>query len=139
MNPDVAGEDYQHGALYRTNLRGFVYTRDGRRCVYCGAGKELTLDHVRCRSNGGADRHWNVVAACRRSNEEKDDQELGAWLAKTGRNAVRERAEKTLRYVARLRTGQVALRALAAANIVAPRIAERLEAEGKLRGETQDG
>ena len=72
LHPKVAGTAYQRGALYESNLRGYVLTRDRARCVYCGArpgkgGSEasvvLQLDHVTPRGLG-SDAHWNRVTAC---------------------------------------------------------------------------
>lgn len=59
-------------ALTRQN----VFRRDGHRCVYCGSGHDLTLDHVIPRAKGGRT-HWlNLVTACRRCNSQKGDLDL---------------------------------------------------------------
>jgi len=51
-----------------------LFTRDAHLCMYC-AGKfsalQLTRDHIKPTSRGGADRWENVVAACRRCNQHK--------------------------------------------------------------------
>jgi 5-methylcytosine-specific restriction endonuclease McrA len=41
-----------------------VFLRDRFTCQYCGAGKDLTFDHVIPRSRGGQTTWTNVVAAC---------------------------------------------------------------------------
>jgi 5-methylcytosine-specific restriction endonuclease McrA len=51
-----------------------VYKRDGFKCVYCGSGANLTLDHVIPRSRGGDNSWENLVTCCRRCNAKKDDQ-----------------------------------------------------------------
>jgi 5-methylcytosine-specific restriction endonuclease McrA len=51
-----------------------VLTRDGFRCQYCGVkqlARDLTLDHVVPRSQGGAATWTNIVAACRACNGKK--------------------------------------------------------------------
>jgi 5-methylcytosine-specific restriction endonuclease McrA len=56
--------------LNRRNL----YARDGNRCQYCGkhfATKELTLDHVLPRVQGGEHTWENLVCACVRCNARK--------------------------------------------------------------------
>jgi 5-methylcytosine-specific restriction endonuclease McrA len=56
--------------LNRRNL----YARDGNRCQYCGrhfATKELTLDHVLPRVQGGEHTWENLVCACVRCNAKK--------------------------------------------------------------------
>ena len=54
-------------AFTRFNL----FLRDGFRCQYCGAGDDLTFDHVVPRSRGGRTRWDNVVAACAQCNLKK--------------------------------------------------------------------
>ncbi len=51
-----------------------IYARDGNRCQYCGkvfSTKELTLDHVRPRVQGGENSWVNLVCACVRCNARK--------------------------------------------------------------------
>ena len=105
LHPDVAGESYQLGPLYRTNLKGFVMTRDKRSCVYCGATTKLTLDHVVPRVRHGPNRHTNVVCACAKCNADKGNQDLEAWLATSRRRQVQARRRSTLERVRRIATG----------------------------------
>lgn len=88
--------------MWATNLRAFVLTRDKGRCVYCGDGGRLELEHVRPKSASGPDLHCNLVAACKRcnrANRAKDGLPVGAWLARETRAAVRGRAPRALSYV----------------------------------------
>jgi hypothetical protein len=51
-----------------------LFRRDGNLCLYCAqrfADGELSRDHVRPLSQGGADIWTNVVTACRRCNNTK--------------------------------------------------------------------
>ena len=48
-----------------------VLRRDFYTCQYCGAQRELTLDHVTPRSRGGRHAWENVVIACRDCNQRK--------------------------------------------------------------------
>jgi 5-methylcytosine-specific restriction endonuclease McrA len=60
----------QEVKLNRRNL----YARDGNRCQYCGRHfptKELTLDHVTPRVQGGEHTWGNLVCACVRCNARK--------------------------------------------------------------------
>ena len=60
----------QQVKLNRRNL----YARDNSRCQYCGkhfATKELTLDHVVPRVQGGAHSWENLVCACVKCNAKK--------------------------------------------------------------------
>ena len=63
--------------------RKAVFSRDGGRCVYCGA-TATSLDHVVPRSRGGPHTWDNVVSACGRCNHIKADRgitELGWRMA----------------------------------------------------------
>lgn len=51
-----------------------IYTRDGNRCQYCGrifAVRELTLDHITPRVQGGGNSWQNLVCACLKCNTRK--------------------------------------------------------------------
>ena len=51
-----------------------IYARDGSRCQYCGrhfSSKELTLDHVLPRVQGGENSWTNLVCACVKCNARK--------------------------------------------------------------------
>ncbi len=54
-------------------IRDLVYLRDGYRCVTCGTGRDLTLDHVRAYSKGGPDTIENLQTMCRPCNSRKGD------------------------------------------------------------------
>ncbi|HIA77913.1 MAG TPA: HNH endonuclease [Gammaproteobacteria bacterium] len=54
-----------------------LFRRDTYLCLYCGGQflpSQLSRDHVRPLSRGGADVWQNVVTACRRCNHRKGDQ-----------------------------------------------------------------
>lgn len=51
-----------------------IYARDGNKCQYCGkrfSTQELSLDHVKPRSQGGINSWANVVCCCVRCNVKK--------------------------------------------------------------------
>lgn len=59
-------------------LRHFVRSRAGFACEYCGvsevdSGGELTIDHFKPKSKGGADDQDNLVYCCVRCNLHKRD------------------------------------------------------------------
>jgi len=51
-----------------------VFKRDGFKCAYCGETKDLTLDHVIPKSKGGKSTWENLVSACVKCNNRKDDK-----------------------------------------------------------------
>jgi 5-methylcytosine-specific restriction endonuclease McrA len=60
----------EHVKLNRRN----IYARDGNRCQYCGKHfptRELTLDHVNPRVQGGENTWINLVCACVKCNARK--------------------------------------------------------------------
>ncbi|MDQ3394151.1 MAG: HNH endonuclease [Bacteroidota bacterium] len=72
---------YRGVVLTRQN----IFKRDHFECQYCGAGKELTIDHVMPRSRGGKSTWKNLITACKHCNAKKGHhtpQEAGMALAK---------------------------------------------------------
>lgn len=63
-------------AKISNDLRWHVYERDGFKCVYCGAKKSLSLDHVTAEANGGATIAGNLVTACKTCNSRKRTKSL---------------------------------------------------------------
>jgi len=63
-------------------------------CVYCGNKYELhqlTLDHVKPRTNGGEDLTSNLVPACRSCNQKKGSRNWLQWMRHTfGHRPIRE-------------------------------------------------
>ena len=54
-----------------------ILLRDDHTCQYCGkqvVGKDATMDHVVPRSRGGKSTWTNVVTACHRCNNKKDNR-----------------------------------------------------------------
>lgn len=52
-------------------IRFAVYARDGWRCLHCGSGERLTLDHIYPYSLGGSDAIENLQTLCRPCNSRK--------------------------------------------------------------------
>lgn len=69
----VLGYDRLPREQVKLNRRN-IYARDSNRCQYCGrtfATRELTLDHVLPRVQGGGNAWTNLVCACVRCNARK--------------------------------------------------------------------
>lgn len=70
----------------RRKKRLLIYARDDFKCVYCDrqfTRSDLTLDHVRARSNGGHNHHTNLVTACRSCNSSKQNKTIREWMELT--------------------------------------------------------
>ncbi|MDW8303582.1 MAG: HNH endonuclease [Acidobacteriota bacterium] len=60
-----------------TMKRARIYLRDGYRCQYCGeqkTAKDLTLDHIVPRAQGGESIPQNLVTACIKCNQRKGNR-----------------------------------------------------------------
>lgn len=83
-----------------SGIRWKVFTRDGFRCVYCGATQEtakLVIDHGDPFSRGGDDSIDNYVTACRDCNAGKRDAEAipkAAWIDDDDGDCVTRRGVK---------------------------------------------
>lgn len=58
-------------ATIKPSLRREVYERDEYGCRYCGARKNLSLDHVMPESQGGETTAENLVTCCKSCNSRK--------------------------------------------------------------------
>lgn len=61
---------YKNIVLTRKN----IMKRDGNKCQYCGATKDLTIDHVVPKSRNGKDTWENLVTACNTCNHKKGNR-----------------------------------------------------------------
>lgn len=48
-------------------------------CMHCGAGGELTMDHLIPRSRGGGEDAENIVTCCKHCNSSRGDTDLMTW------------------------------------------------------------
>lgn len=67
----------------RQEKRLAIYLRDNLACIYCGAavenGVQLTLDHIRPRSNGGNNEASNLVTACNSCNSARGNRSVSSF------------------------------------------------------------
>lgn len=61
--------------------------RDGEHCVWCSKvltyrSADATVDHVRCRSHGGASALDNLVLSCAACNHRRANATADVWLAR---------------------------------------------------------
>lgn len=62
------------------------------RCVYCGRGAGMVVDHFVPEAHGGEDSVWNLVPACDRCNSSKQAHDPGLWMEAVGVPAFRQAA-----------------------------------------------
>ena len=119
-NAEVHGKDYQQGPLYQTTLRAFVIHRDNSTCRYCGKkARPVELDHVIPRSLSGPNTPWNLVVACHKCNQRKDNKSLAEFL--------KRRPQRLADIEAQL---QKPLASAAHMNVIIPELLRRLCQQG---------
>ncbi|MBW8036494.1 MAG: HNH endonuclease, partial [Planctomycetes bacterium] len=62
-------------------VRRIVFARDNYRCIYCGATKDLVLDHFIPFVEGGSSSQLNIVTACSLCNDAKHDSNPAVFIA----------------------------------------------------------
>jgi HNH endonuclease len=80
--------------------------RDGEHCVWCRTAisyrsVHATLDHIRCRSHGGADALDNLVLACASCNHRRANAPASAWLESCVESGATVDVDAVLRAIAR--------------------------------------
>lgn len=91
------------GQWIRPDKRLAIYLRDGFRCLYCcrnlhgAAPTDITLDHIRCRANGGMNHESNLVTACRACNCSRQDKPLNRFAGRETRADIRRNTRRSLR------------------------------------------
>jgi 5-methylcytosine-specific restriction endonuclease McrA len=80
-HPEIAGSEYQQGALAGYEVREYLLEKWGRRCAYCDEKDvPLQVEHIVCRARGGTNRVSNLCLACEPCNRKKGTQEISAFL-----------------------------------------------------------
>ncbi|MDE5054870.1 HNH endonuclease [Niallia taxi] len=55
-------------------IKAEIFERDNYSCQYCGADRQLSIDHIRPEVKGGTLLRNNLVTACKRCNSKKGDR-----------------------------------------------------------------
>jgi hypothetical protein len=80
--------------------------RDGEHCVWCRTAisyrsVHATLDHIRCRSHGGADALDNLVLSCASCNHRRANAPASSWLEACLDEGLSVDVDAVLRAIAR--------------------------------------
>ncbi|GET40192.1 RNA-guided endonuclease IscB [Microseira wollei] len=82
-NPEVSGVEYQRGELFGFEVKEYLLTKWGRKCVYCDAENiPLEIEQILARSKGGSDRVSNLCLACHDCNQKKGNKSIEQFLKK---------------------------------------------------------
>src|SRR5499426_3001962 len=115
QNPEINGVEYQQGELEGFELREYVLIKFNHRCVYAGDDRPcdqvLNVDHIVSRSSSGSNRVSNLVCACRRHNEEKNNLSMEEYGRLRGKDFshVKAQARAPLKDAAAVNTTRWAL------------------------------
>ena len=79
---------------WSSSIREWIRERETPdRCIYCGAKKKLTIDHMIPLSRGGPDHPDNAVWVCSRCNSSKRDKRLYEFYGLKNRYKIPRIAE----------------------------------------------
>jgi len=101
-NPEIRGKGYQEGALFRSNLRAFLFARENGVCQYCGkkikTGERVEMHHIIRHADGGSDKpdnrallHEECHDTVHRNGDNGKLRENKQYKAETFMNLVRKR------------------------------------------------
>jgi len=81
INPEISGVEYQRGELAGFEVKEYLLTKWGRKCVYCNAENvPLEVEHILAKSRGGTNRVSNLTLACHECNQAKGSQLIEQFL-----------------------------------------------------------
>lgn len=79
---------------WSSSIREWIRERENpNQCIYCGAERRLTVDHMIPLSRGGPDHPDNAVWVCSHCNSSKGDKRLYEFYGLKNRNKVPRIAE----------------------------------------------
>lgn len=74
---------------WSSSIREWIRERENpNQCIYCGAEKRLTVDHMIPLSRGGPDHPDNAVWVCSRCNSSKGNKRLYEFYGLKNRNKI---------------------------------------------------
>lgn len=83
-NPNIEGEEYQHGTLYGYEMKSYLLERYQHTCQYCGGASgdhRLEWEHKIPKSRGGSDALKNATLSCNTCNGMKNNLTPEEWHA----------------------------------------------------------
>jgi 5-methylcytosine-specific restriction endonuclease McrA len=90
------------GTWCRPDLRLAVYLRDSFACIYClkdlhaADPRDVTLDHVVAKVDGGTNGPENLVTACRSCNCSRQDKPISRFASPEARKQVKRNTSRKI-------------------------------------------
>lgn len=81
-NPDIEGEEYQHGTLYGYEMKSYLVERYQHTCQYCGGksnDRRMEWEHKIPKSRDGSDSVKNATLSCCTCNTAKGNRTPEEW------------------------------------------------------------
>lgn len=91
------------GMWIRPERRLAIYLRDRMTCLYClkdlhdADPRDVTLDHLVPKSDGGSNSETNLVTACRTCNCSRQDKPLARFAGPETRRHIRRNVRRSLK------------------------------------------
>lgn len=97
-NPNISGEEYQHGTLFGYEIKEYLLDKYGHVCQYCGGASEdniLEWEHIIPKSKGGSNSVKNATLSCQKCNQAKGAMTPKEWLASIKGTTPLDKARQT--------------------------------------------
>ncbi len=91
------------GSWIRSDKRLAIYLRDGFQCIYClkdlsyASPMDITLDHLKTKSDQGNNHESNLITACRSCNCSRQDKPLSRFTSKETIQHIRRNTRRSLK------------------------------------------
>lgn len=83
QNHEISGVEYQRGELFGFEVKEYLLSKWGRKCVYCGIENvPFEIEHILARSKGGSNRVSNLCLSCHSCNQAKGNKPVEEFLKK---------------------------------------------------------
>lgn len=112
VNPDIQGQEYQHGTLAGYETREYLLQKWGRQCAYCGVKDvPFQIEHIHARAKGGSNSITNLTLSCEKCNVKKGTKDIKYFLKKdpSRLEKILKQAKKPLADAAAVNTTRWAL------------------------------
>ena len=79
-----------------------IYLRDNFTCVYClknlhdADPRDISLDHIVCRIDGGSHHESNLITSCHRCNSKRADKSLAQFAGVETRKMIKRNIHRKL-------------------------------------------
>ncbi len=128
-NPEISGIEYQHGTLFKYEVKEYLLEKFNHTCAYCGAKNvPLQVEHIVPKSRGGSNRVSNLTISCKRCNSElKKDLTPEQWLEKLKKKKGKQSKKLANNFEKAIEAAEKGFKDAAAVNTTRLRLAEEIK------------